>query len=297
MKRALIVGIAVLLSSAVGLVYSDQKGKKGPAREKAKPPVRVEKVVWPPEAKDESLPAKLASKVSFNGFDDPKFTLQDALEALSMQFGLRSQLNQIAFRAAGYQDKSVLQEPIAATPIPKMDQVRLDTVIKAILERIPTPPGKEAVYLIRDDAIRITTADFLLNEVWGGNYRGPYFPLVHPSFKEKQLDAALKELAEASGHNILVDKRRLGPKAEVPVTLQMVNAPLDTVVRLLADMSELDTVFLDNVIYVTTKENAADWNAKLRKEQQERTGDENSPPRIGTTGPVPTAPGSTPPGA
>jgi hypothetical protein len=143
--------------------------------------------------------------------------------------------------------------------------------------------------------LHITTADFLIFEVWG-NGRGPYFPLVYPFFKEKRLDAALKELSEASGHNILLDKR-LGPKAEVPVTLQMTNAPLDTVVRLLADMSDLDTVFLDNVIYVTTKENAAEWNAKLRKEQQERTGDENAPPRIGTIGPVPTAPGSTPPGA
>jgi hypothetical protein len=71
-----------------------------------------------------------------------KFTLQDALDALSMQFCVRSQVSEIAFRAAGYQDKSVLEEPIATTPIPKMDRVRLDTVFKAILARIPPPPAR-----------------------------------------------------------------------------------------------------------------------------------------------------------
>jgi hypothetical protein len=108
----------------------------------------------------------------------------------------------------------------------------------------------------------------------------------------------LKLLAETSGHNIVVDKR-LGAKAQVPVSVNMLNAPLDTVVRFLADMAELDTVCLDNVIYVTTKENAEVWKQKLQKELKDRFGEESPPrqPRIGTTPPAPTPPGSTPPGA
>jgi hypothetical protein len=137
----------------------------------------------------------------------------------------------------------------------------------------------------------------LINRVWG-NHRGPYFPLVHPSFDEKRLDEVLKDLAEISGHNIVVDKR-LGSKAQLPVSIKMTNAPLDTVVRFLADMTDLDTVFLDNVIYVTSKGNAENWNKKLKKEQAERFGskDPAPPPRIGTAPPVLMIPDSTRPGA
>jgi hypothetical protein len=148
--------------------------------------------------------------------------------------------------------------------------------------------------MLQGDNVLVTTADVLINRVWG-NHRGPYFPLVHRLFDEKRLDEVLKDLAATSGHNIVVDKR-LGSKAQLPVSIKMTNAPLDTVVRFLADMTELDTVFLDNVIYVTTKENAEMWNKKLQKEQKDRYG-EDAPPRIGTTPPAPTIPGSTPPGA
>ena len=36
----------------------------------------------------------------------------------------------------------------------------------------------------------------------------------------------------------------------------MLNVPVDTAVRVLADMADLQPAFLDNVIYVTTRENA-----------------------------------------
>ena len=149
--------------------------------------------------------------------------------------------------------------------------------------------------MIQGDTVLITTSDVVIARIWGENHRGPLFPLVHPTFEEMRLDSVLKELAEASGHNITIDKR-LGSKSQVPVTIKLTNAPLDTVVRFLADMTDLDTVFLDNVIYVTTKENAEIWNKKLQKEQTDRFG-EGALPRIGTVPPVPTAPGATPPGA
>jgi hypothetical protein len=172
----------------------------------------------------------------------------------------------------------------------------LETVVRKVLARLPSQPGREATFLIQGDAVLITTADAVISQVWRSNYRGPMFPLVHPQFDEKRLDEVIKDLADASGHNITVDKR-LGSKAQVPVSIKMTNAPLDTVIRLLADMTDLDTVFLDNVIYVTTRENAEIWNKKLQKEQQDRIGGEVAPPRVGTVPPAPTAPGSTPPGA
>jgi hypothetical protein len=287
MKRVLIVAFAVVFFGSMAWVHSAQEGKKVTSNE-GKAPAAARKEAGKPL----SLSAKLAARINFDGFNDPKTTLQDALENLSDKFDVRFDVEEVAFKAA-LGDKSVLAEPIATTPIPQMKEVTLDTLIRKILARIPSQPGREPTYLLRGNTVLITTADYFVPRIWGEHYRGPRFPLVHPDIEEKGLDEVLKELAQASGHNIIVDKR-LGPKAQVPVSIKMTNAPLDTVVRFLADMTDVDTVFLDNVIYVTTKENAETWSDKLQKEEAEE--DPTRPrPRIGT---VPlTPPGSTPPGA
>jgi hypothetical protein len=107
---------------------------------------------------------KLSETVNFDGFDDPKMTLQDALEYLTDRFDLSFDVLEPAFRAAGYADKSVMSEPIATTAIPRMRGVSLATVLRKVLARIQTPPGKEATYIIRRDQIEITTADFAVAE-------------------------------------------------------------------------------------------------------------------------------------
>jgi hypothetical protein len=107
---------------------------------------------------------KLSETVDFGGFDDPKMTLQDALEYLTDRYDLSFDVLEPAFKAAGYTDKSVLQEPIAAQPIPKMRGVSLATVLRKILSHITTPPGQEATYIIRRDQIEVTTAQFAVAE-------------------------------------------------------------------------------------------------------------------------------------
>jgi len=295
MNRLLIVGFAVALFGGMAWVHSAQEAKKDSnaftVKVQVKRPVAAKKEA----AKPMSLPAKLASRVNFSGYDDPRTTLQDAMDNLNDKFGVRFDLDEMAFRSA-VGDRSLLQEPIATTPMPPMRDVQLEAVIRKVLARLASQPGREPAYLIQGDAILITTAEALVTKVWGSNYRGPMFPLVHPQFDEKRLDEVIKELADASGHNITIDKR-LGSKVQVPVSISMTNAPLDTVIRLLADMTDVDTVFLDNVIYVTTKENAEIWNKKLQKEQTDRMGGDVAPPRIGTVPPPGTFPGSVPPGA
>jgi hypothetical protein len=295
MNRVLIVGFTVALLGGMAWVHSAQEAKKDTDNATVKLQVKAQAVANKPAAKAQSLPAKLASRVSINGYDDPRTTLQDALDNLSDKFDVRFEVEEIPFRAVAG-DRSISNEPVATTPIPRMNEVKLDAVIRKVLARLPSVPGKEATYMIQGDTVLITTSDVVIARIWGENHRGPLFPLVHPAFEEMRLESVLKELAEASGHNITIDKR-LGSKAQVPVSIKMTNAPLDTVIRLLADMTDLDTVFLDNVIYVTTKENAEIWNKKLQKEQQDRQGGEVAPPRIGTVPPVPTAPGAVPPGA
>ncbi|HMF14831.1 MAG TPA: VWA domain-containing protein, partial [Gemmataceae bacterium] len=59
---------------------------------------------------------KLSETVNFDGFDDPKMTLQDALEYLTDRYDLSFDVLEPAFKAAGYADKSVMSEPIATQP-------------------------------------------------------------------------------------------------------------------------------------------------------------------------------------
>jgi hypothetical protein len=261
-------------------------------------PAEAKKEAPAPQAKDqkkEDLPALLLRRMNFDGFDDPKLTLEGALEYLAdpKQFGVSFYVQEIAFRDAGYADKNVKDEPIATRPIPKMTNARGETVLRAILARVPTTPSREATFLIRKDGIEITTASLVEAEVWSPDYRGPHLPLVHPRFDRRPLGEALKELATAADYNIMLDPRT-EEKAKTSVSANMTNAPLDTAVRFLADFAELEPVFLDNVILVTTKENAAAWQKKLEKEQKDRMKDDAVRPRVGSRG-LPTAPGAVPP--
>ena len=66
---------------------------------------------------------------------------------------------------------------------------------------------------------------------------------------------AAKQLATDTGANLIVDPR-LKEKAKVPVTLKLDDVPLETAVRLLADVADLRAVRMSNVLYVTTPERA-----------------------------------------
>jgi hypothetical protein len=106
---------------------------------------------------------RLSDTVNFEGFNDPRTTLQDALDYLSDRFDLSFDILEPAFKAA-VGDRSISNEPIATTPIPPMRGVSLATVLRKILARLPSQPGREATYIIRRDQIEITTADFAVAE-------------------------------------------------------------------------------------------------------------------------------------
>jgi hypothetical protein len=233
------------------------------------------------EGKNEPLSARLTSRVSFPALENPT-TLQDALDALADRFGLTFEVNEAAFKAEMVED--VRSAAVADRPFPKMTNVRLDTVLRKILARVPAASG--ATYLLRADGIEITTGARLAQEVWGRDYNGPFLPLANATFEKRPLEDALKELAEAADFSILVDAKA-AEKARTPVTARLANVPLDTGVRLLANMADLQSFLVDNVLYVTTKEGAA---ALAKQEKQRLEENEASGPRIGGSGrPVPIA--------
>ncbi len=164
--------------------------------------------------------------------------------------------------------------PVATKPIPKMTRVRLATVLKKILERVPSPSG--ATYVLRRDGIEITTEAAKIAEFRNSSDHaapnpepmeaplGPPNPLllVQAEFDKRPLDEALKELADATDSTVILDVRA-SDKAKA-VTATLINVPLDTAVDLLANMSGLQVVSRDRVLYVTTKDNAEAMQKELK---------------------------------
>jgi hypothetical protein len=222
-----------------------------------------------------SISARLGKRIVFNGVDDPKATLLEVLDSLARSNDLTFEINDRAFGAENLNNVQKI-EVAQPMPLPPMKNVRLDTVLRKVLERIPVPSG--AMFSIHDDHIEITTGAFQVAEVWG-DFKGPHLPLVWASLEKIPLDEALRDLSDQARFSVLVDNRA-AEKVHTPVTARLRNTPLDTAVRLLADMADLRSVHLDNVLYVTTKENAAAMEARLEKERgQQQSGDDEVGPR------------------
>src|SRR5262245_46563017 len=83
---------------------------------------------------------KLAKRVKFDGFDDPRMTLSEALDKLAEKYDLSFEVNESVFDAIGVKDvlsRAILDE----RPIPKMTNVRVDKILRAVLARIPSSPA------------------------------------------------------------------------------------------------------------------------------------------------------------
>jgi RNA polymerase sigma factor (sigma-70 family) len=224
------------------------------AKDDSKRPVREEG-----QARTEALADRLAEPVEFPRLDDPETTLAEVLDHLEKRYDVTIAVNEAAFQAAGVPDVRAFKV-VGAEPIPKSNNFRRG--LQKVLGRIKT--DSPARFVVRDDAIEITTEAALRAEL-GKPADAPLLPLVRATLERVPLDEALQRLAGAAGFNVVLDTR-VARAAKVPVSTRFNNVPLDTAVRLLADMAELQSVQIDNVLYVTTRENAA----RIAKEQQQK---------------------------
>lgn len=71
------------------------------------------------------------------------------------------------------------------------------------------------------------------------------------------LAAVLKSLADETGANVTLDPRETEKRAIPTVKLKLDDVPLETAVRLLAEVGGLSAVRMNNVLFVTTEERAA----------------------------------------
>lgn len=197
-----------------------------------------------------SLRDRLMQSVDYPGLDDSRATLSDALDMVSKRYNLTFDLNEKAFEMDNLKD--VARTPVAdPTAIPPM-HVALATVLRKILRRVPTESG--TTFLIRRDHIEITT-ELMVRAELGIPEERPLLPLVWDSFEDTPLVQILPRLAETSGCNVIADPKAK-EKLQTKITASINNVPIDTAVRLLANMADLSMVKLDNVFYITTADNA-----------------------------------------
>jgi hypothetical protein len=209
---------------------------------------------------------RLTDTVMFDGFDDPRFTLQDALDYLTDRYDLSFDVDEKAFAKALGKDKprSILAEPVATTPIPKMRGLSLERVIEKVLERVEVDSG--ATFLIHKDQIFITTGAAASKEVLGDSTL-PLPRLLHRRMEKRLLRDALEEIAEYTDATVVLDES-VGDKAKETVSASFLNVTPETAVRIVADRTGLTVIRIDNVLYVTTSEKAAKLREDIERDKK-----------------------------
>lgn len=150
--------------------------------------------------------------------------------------------------------------------LPETKEVSLRQVLRELLAQVPSETP--LTFVVRGNQI-VIEPQVNEGELLSDDPKEPPLvlrELVSVTAEEKPLREVLRDLADNTGANIVLDSR-LREQAQAPVTVSLQNVPLVTAVRLLADMAEVRTVIMDNVLYVTTVENAA----KLERERQGNT--------------------------
>jgi hypothetical protein len=191
-------------------------------------------------------------------------TLKEALALIGEKYDLSFVVDEQAFK----QDLEIADVEGQQIRLEKVKGIRLSTVLEKLLAGVP------GGYLVRPDYIQITTPARVVAAMYGsvpqadeaapGGRKRPRMPAVQTTFDRRPVDEALRELAETTGINVLLDSRRLGEKGRATVTANLYNVPMDTAVRLLANLADAKAVLADNVFLVSTSEHAARWQATTK---------------------------------
>ena len=87
------------------------------------------------------------------------------------------------------------------------------------------------------------------------------------TFDKHPLSKALQEVLKPTGMKLVVDTARTGEKSKTPVSATLDGTTVEAAIRLLADMADLRPVVYDNVVYLTTRENASNFLKALPRDR------------------------------
>lgn len=217
--------------------------------------------------KTEKITDLLAKRVSFDRPFEGKF--KDILELLAEKYSLPIVIDQsvrdfagVGMACDGLEEKTI--------KLPRMLNVRTETLLRLTCEQA------DAMFLVYPDYIRIVPTLFGLYESGvvssGPDASGDEAPLldanqllrtrpltkraiVNLSFTGATVAEILDEIAATSGANIALAPL-VAEKAAAKLTVRFANAPVDSAVRTICEMTDLDTIEDANVLIVTTHERA-----------------------------------------
>jgi hypothetical protein len=135
----------------------------------------------------------------------------------------------------------------------QMENVKYKTVLRSILGQY------NLSYAVVGETVQITSEEVAMFKQMHQH--------VNVDMDKVPLAAGLKQLAKDTATNLLLDSR-IQKEAQTPVTLQLEDVPLETAVRLMAEMAALKPVRVGNVLFVTSKATAAEIKADVEGQQQ-----------------------------
>ncbi len=244
-----------------------------PPQEKPEPPPIADTVLPPLKEPDLSpFPPELKSRPQvmrwlldqptekLRGGIDPGTPLKDALETIGKLHGVTIRANEAAFEAATNEKGIVDKLTVHVHPT---RGIALRRLLGDMLLRLQGPAEVQATFLVYRDLIEVVPFQTATPEVLLRS-------LVNTTFRKEPLESALEMLVDMTGANVLLDPR-IKEAGKAPVSAVLQHVPLDTAVKLLADMVDLQVVEMDNVLYVTTPKNA-ERLLKLREDEEQRRG-------------------------
>lgn len=283
MKRAVFAVLAVAVLGGLGLAgYSAQAGdpqKKSLADQPIKDETQKGAAAAPRPAergdagqKDAAKPALLTNHQIREQLRAPakldaafeNVPLRDILEYVSDRYNMPVRIDHVAFARIGFKNtRDILDTSVT---IAKARGVTFDQLLREALAQFDPSNAYGGLQLslrVKNGQLMIVPYFSATDDavVYNEEAQPPGASVslfgedVQISAAEKPLTEVLRELAEVTGANIIVDARAK-EKARAPVSANLQDAPLMTAVRVLADMAELKAVALDNILYVTTRDNA-----------------------------------------
>jgi hypothetical protein len=212
---------------------------------------------------------------------DQKTTLGEILENWTKRYDLQFRVDEAAFAAAAKdEDFRLLEQKVLEKAFPKMIAVPFENVLQSVLARVRIEGG--ATFVVDRGTILLTTVPAQRARIWGKAHKEPYPAVIHANFERVPLAEALQDIA-TKGNVTLIVSDVIAEKMRMPVTTQLINAPLDTAAAMLADIADFRAVFKDNLLYITTRENAT----LLEKEFQKRGRPSGLQPAVPSTPPRP----------
>jgi hypothetical protein len=198
-----------------------------------------------------ALRETLAKHVTLDKGIPPSTTLNDALEFLSDRYDLTILVDNNAFAAIGVQKPE--ETPVQ---LPRMSGVPLSTVLRLLVGQVKGDVYVGA-YQINGGHIEVTTTyhQFMSPHSLAQTGR-PNVPRVSIESRGQNLEEAFAYLADITSINVVLDERVRARAQRVTLNAAIRDAPMDTALRILADMAELGVAVADNVFYVTDVENA-----------------------------------------